>query len=94
MHIKGYIILLVEMFSEIAEIRRINMQMFLFQIPIGDLVGLCFFMLVIGILGYGAYKIVQRSNRIDAKLKLDASGDSVIQDEPAMVEKLEDLEGK
>ncbi len=94
MHIKGYIILLVEMFSEIAEIRRINMQMFLFQIPIGDLVGLCFFMLVIGILGYGAYKIVQRSNRIDAKLKLDDSGDSVIQDEPAMVEKLEDLEGK
>lgn len=86
--------MLVEMFSEIAEIRRINMQMFLFQIPIGDLVGLCFFMLVIGILGYGAYKIVQRSNRIDAKLKLDDSGDSVIQDEPAMVEKLEDLEGK
>ncbi len=70
------------------------MRMFLFQMPIGDLVGLGFFMLVIGGLGFGVYRVVQRSNRIDAKLKLDASGDSVIQDEPAMVEKLDELEGK
>lgn len=70
------------------------MRMFLFQMPIGDLVGLGFFMLVIGGLGFGFYRVVQRSNRIDAKLKLDASGDSVIQDEPAMVEKLDELEGK
>lgn len=70
------------------------MQMFLFQMPIGDLIGLGFFMLIIAGLGFGFYRVVQRSNRIDAKLKLDDSGDSVIQDEPAMVEKLEDLESK
>jgi len=70
------------------------MQIFLFQIPIGDLVGLGFFVLIVAILGFGAYRVVQRSNRIDAKLKLDASSDTVIQDEPAMVEKLEDLEEK